>query len=83
VLGSVQAAHERSHRKVYILYQQLAGELETDRTHNIALLERSAFLRERQVSFPSRRARHLLGSYELRMFESTDRSPSTCAARTT
>jgi SAM-dependent methyltransferase len=72
VLGNVQAAHERSHRKLYVLYQQLAGELETDRTHNIAMLERSMFLRERQVRFPSRRSRYLLGSYELRMFESVD-----------
>jgi SAM-dependent methyltransferase len=70
VLGNIQAAHERSHRKLYVLYQQLAGELEADRTHNIAMLERSVFLRERQVRFPSRRARCLLGSYELRMFES-------------
>ena len=52
VLGNVQAAHERSHRKLHVLYQQLAGELETDRTHNLAMLERSVFLRERQVRFP-------------------------------
>ena len=76
VLANVQAAHERSHRKLHVLYQQLAGELETDRTHNLAMLERSVFLRERQVRFPSRRSRYLLGSYELRMFESVD-PPST------
>ncbi len=72
VLGNVRAAHERSHRKLHVLYQQLAGELETDRTHNLAMLERSVFLRERQVGFPSHRSRCLLGSYELRMFESVD-----------
>ena len=32
VLANVQAAHERSRGKLYVLYQQLAGELETDRT---------------------------------------------------
>jgi SAM-dependent methyltransferase len=75
VLGNVQAAHEHSYCKLYLLYQQLAGELETDRTHNIRMLERSMFLRERQILFPSRRSRYLLGSYELRMFESVA-SPS-------
>jgi hypothetical protein len=72
VLGNVEAAHERSHRKLYLLYQQLANDLETDRTQNIAMLERSEFLRERHVRFPSRRSRHLLGSYDLRIFESVD-----------
>ena len=72
MLRNIQAAQERSHRKVYVLYQQLAGELETDRTHNIAMLERCVFLRERQVRFPSHRSRFLLGSYELRMFESVE-----------
>jgi SAM-dependent methyltransferase len=72
VLANVQAAHESSRGKLYVLYQQLAGELETDRTQNIAILERSAFLRERHVRFPSRRSRYLLGSYDLRMFESVD-----------
>ena len=79
VLANVRAAHERSRGKLYVLYQQLAGELETDRTHNVAMLERSEFLRPRQVRFPSRRVRYLLGSYDLRMFESIDaptRSPS-------
>ena len=56
VLRNIQVAHERAHRKVYVLYQQLAGDLETDRTRNIARLRRCAFLRERQVRFPSRRA---------------------------
>jgi SAM-dependent methyltransferase len=72
VLANVQSARERSRRKLYVLYQQLAGELETDRTHNVAMLERAGFLRERPVRFPSRRARFLLGSYELRIFESVD-----------
>ena len=79
VLANVRAAHERSQGKLYVLYQQLAGELETDRTHNVAMLERSEFLRPRQIRFPSRRVRYLLGSYDLRMFESIDaptRSPS-------
>ena len=77
VLANVRAAHERSRGKFYFLYQQLAGELETDRTQNVAMLERSAFLRERHVRFPSRWSRYLLGSYELRMFESVDpASPS-------
>ena len=79
VLANVRAAHERSRGKLYVLYQQLAGELETDRTHNVAMLERSEFFRPRQVRFPSRRVRYLLGSYDLRMFESIDaptRSPS-------
>ena len=80
VLGNVQAAHERAQRKLYVLYQQLADDLETDRTGNIAMLERSVFLRERQVSFPSRRARYLLGSYDLRMFESVD-PPSASPSR--
>jgi Methyltransferase domain len=72
VLGNIQAAHERSRRKVYVLYQRLAGDLETDRTSNVAMLERSAFLRENQIRFPSRLSRYLLGSYELRVFESVD-----------
>jgi len=72
VLGNIQAAHERSHRKLYVLYQQLAGDLETDRTQNIAMLERSGFLRERHVRFHCRPSRYLLASYDLRIFESTD-----------
>jgi Methyltransferase domain len=72
VLANVRSAHERTPGKLYVLYQQLAGELETDRTHNVAMLERSGFLRERPVPFPSRRARFLLGSYDLRIFESID-----------
>ena len=68
VLANVRAAHERSRGKFYFLYQQLAGELETDRTQNVAMLERSAFLRERHVRFPSRWSRYLLGSYDMRMF---------------
>jgi SAM-dependent methyltransferase len=72
VLANIQASFERSPRRLHVLYQQLAGELETDRTGNIAMLEGSAFLRERQVRFPSRRARYLLGSYDLRRFESVD-----------
>lgn len=72
VLANVRAAHERSRGKFYFLYQQLAGELETDRTQNVAMLERSAFLRERHVRFPSRWSRYLLGSYDMRMFESVD-----------
>ena len=70
VLANVQAAHQDSHHKIFVLYQQLAGELEGDRTYNVAMLERAGFLRQRQVRFPSRRARFLLGSYDLRMFES-------------
>jgi SAM-dependent methyltransferase len=72
VLANVQAAHQRSPRKLYVLYQQLVGELETDRTNNVAMLECAGFLRQRQVRFPSRRARWLLGSYDLQMFESVD-----------
>ena len=30
--ANIQVAQERAHRKVYVLYQQLAGDLETDRT---------------------------------------------------
>jgi SAM-dependent methyltransferase len=70
VLANVQTAHARSRGKLYVLYQQLAGELETDRTGNVAMLERSGFLRERRVRFPTRRSRYLLASYDLRMFES-------------
>lgn len=72
VLRNLQVAHERARRKVYVLYQQLAGDLETDRTDNIAMLQGSDFLREKQVRFPTRRSRYLLGSYELRIFESVD-----------
>ena len=72
VLANIRAAHERAPHKSYVLYQQLAGDLEADRTDNIATLQRAAFLRERRVRFPSRRARFLLGSYELRIFESVD-----------
>jgi SAM-dependent methyltransferase len=73
VLRNVQVAHERARRKVYVLYQQLAGDLESDRTNNIAMLQDSGFLREKRVRFPTRRSRYLLGSYELRIFESVDR----------
>jgi SAM-dependent methyltransferase len=79
VLGNIRAAYERSHCKIHVLYQQLAGELEVDRSNNVALLEQSSFLSERQVRFPSTRARYLLRSYELRMFESVD-SPSATPA---
>jgi hypothetical protein len=72
VLGNIQAVHEHAHRKIYVLYQRLAGDLETDRTNNIAMLEASTFLRERQIRFPSRFSRYLLGSYEMRIFESVD-----------
>lgn len=72
VLRNIQVARERAHRKVYVLYQQLADGLETDRTHNIAMLQDSGFLREKRVRFPTRRSRYLLGSYELRIFESVD-----------
>jgi SAM-dependent methyltransferase len=72
VLANIRAAHERAPYKSYVLYQQLASDLEADRTDNIASLQRAAFLRERRVRFPSRRARFLLGSYELRIFESVD-----------
>jgi SAM-dependent methyltransferase len=72
VLHNLQVAHQRARRKVYVLYQQLADDLETDRTHNIAMLQGSGFLREHQVRFPTRRSRYLLGSYELRVFESVD-----------
>jgi hypothetical protein len=76
VLDNVRTAHERSQRKLYFLYQQLAGGLETDLTQNVAMLERSGFLRERHIRYPSRCSRYLLGSYDLRMFESVD-PPST------
>lgn len=72
VLHNLQVAREPAHPKVYVFYQQLAGDLETDRTHNIAMLQDSGFLREKQVRFPTRRSRYLLGSYELRIFESVD-----------
>ena len=72
VLGNVRAAHQRAHRKLYVLYQRLAGDLETDRTGNVAMLQRCGFLCERPVRFPSRLSRYLLGSYELRIFESVD-----------
>jgi SAM-dependent methyltransferase len=72
VLHNLQAAGEPAPRKVYLFYQQLAGDLETDRTHNIAMLQGSGFLSEKQVRFPTRRSRYLLGSYELRIFESVD-----------
>jgi SAM-dependent methyltransferase len=73
VLRNIQIARERA-RKVYVLYQQLAGDLETDRTRNIAMLQGSGFLHEKQVRFPTRRSRYLLGSYELRIFETVDQS---------
>ena len=44
------------------------------RMHNIAMLQGSGFLREKQVRFPTRRSRYLLGSYELRIFETVDQS---------
>jgi Methyltransferase domain len=72
VLRNIQAVHERGHHRIYVLYQRLAGDLEADHTSNIAMLERSAFLREKQVRFPSRFSRYLLGSYEMRIFESVD-----------
>jgi predicted RNA methylase len=72
VLRNIQIARERASRKVYVLYQQLADDLETDRTHNVAMLQRSGFLREQQVQFPTRRSRYLLSSYELRVFTSVD-----------
>ena len=70
VLKNIQAAHERSGRKVYVLYQQLASGLEQDPTDNLATLQRCEFLRERAVRYPSRVAGFLLGSYDLRVFES-------------
>jgi SAM-dependent methyltransferase len=82
VLDNVRAAHQRSRGKFYVLYQQLAGELETDRTENVAMLECSEFLHERRIRFPSRRSRYLLGSYDMRLFESVDpasASPSNAA----
>jgi len=72
VLRNLQVARERARCKVYVIYQQLAGDLETDRTHNIAMLQGSGFLREKQVRFPTRRTRCPLGSYELRIFETVD-----------
>jgi SAM-dependent methyltransferase len=72
VLRNIHVAREPAHPKVYVLYQQLAGDLETDRTQNIAMLQDSGFLRERQLRFPTRRSRYLLGSYDLRIFESVD-----------
>jgi hypothetical protein len=72
VLRNIHVAREPAHPKVYVLYQQLAGDLETDRTQNIAMLQDSAFLRERQLRFPTRRSRYILGSYDLRIFESVD-----------
>jgi Methyltransferase domain len=76
VLRNIQVLHERAHCKIHVLYQQLAGDLETDRTDNIAMLERSGFLREKPIRFLSRRSRYLLGSYEPRIFESVDQSLS-------
>jgi SAM-dependent methyltransferase len=70
VLDNIQAAHERRRPKLYVLYQQLAGDLENDRAENIAALQRAPFLRERQVQYPSAIARFLLASYDLRVFES-------------
>jgi SAM-dependent methyltransferase len=72
VLRNVQTAHERGHQKIYLLYQQLSGDLETDRTQNVAMLERAAFLREQQVRFRTGFTRFLLGSYELRIFETAN-----------
>ena len=70
VLKNIQVAHEHSGRKVYVLYQQLASGLEQDPTDNLATLQRCEFLRERAVRYPSRVAEFLLGSYDLRIFES-------------
>jgi hypothetical protein len=36
------------------------------------MLERAAFLREQQVRFPTGFTRFLLGSYELRIFETAN-----------
>jgi Methyltransferase domain len=76
VLDNVRAAYERSRPKLYVLYHQLAGELEDDRTDNIAALRRVRFLRERQVRYPSVITRFLLGSHELHVFESATEPPT-------
>jgi SAM-dependent methyltransferase len=70
VLDNIRAAQERNRSEIYVLYQQLAGELEDDRAQNIAALRRAPFLRERPVRFPSVVTRFLLASHDLHLFES-------------
>lgn len=72
VLDNVRAAHERARPKIYVLYQQLAQDLETDHAENIAVLQRAPFLHEREVRYPSPIARFLLASHDLRVFETID-----------
>ena len=69
VLQNIERAHSTHRKKIYVLYQAVAGELETDKTNNVRMLREANFLSERQVRFPTLWDRFLLGSHELNIFE--------------
>ena len=73
VLRNIEEAHIASgRRKAFILYVHVSDQLEVGQADNLALLRNAEFLRERRVHCPSWWDRFLLGSYELRLFESLD-----------
>ena len=72
VLKNIERAHRESGKKMYVLYQQVAGDLEESRTSNIHVLRGATFLLERKVRFPSLWDRFLLGSHESFIFETRE-----------
>lgn len=72
VIQNIEQSWRASSSRMFIMYQQLRGELEDDRTANIELLESLPFLRERTVRLQSVYDRFLLASYTLRLFETVD-----------
>lgn len=69
VLKNIERAHDECGKKMFVLYQQVVAEFETDKTTNVSLLNAAPFLKERKVRFPTLWDRFLLGSHELHIFE--------------
>ena len=70
VLKNIERTYKQIGNKIYVLYQQVTDELETDKHSNISLLRAEAFLIERKIQFPTLWDRFLLGSHEFYIFES-------------
>ena len=74
VLMNIERTHREFGNRMYVLYQQVKGELETERSQNVSLLRSAPFLIEQKVRLRTLWDRYLLGSHDLNIFETRDSS---------
>ena len=72
VIRNIEKAHQQGQGTIYVLYQQLKNEPESDSTRNLEMLRAAPFLNEQNARCPTFLDALLLRPYLMRIFKSRD-----------